>query len=132
MPRTRALETYPNRQFRALSLRVLETGLPFIVPCSRPQAASMRGELYAWRRACETSPGDAEMLQIPVGRLRELAFRVTDKGLEAIMADTLQTPSLIDSALGGTEPILSAADEALARMRSALAGTPTGADDGAK
>lgn len=120
MPRTRALETYPNRQFRALALRVLDTGQPFIVGCSRPQAASMRGELYAWRRACEANPVDAEMLQIPVARLRELAFRVTDKGLEAIMADTLQTPSLIDAALGGTEPILSAADEALARLRGSL------------
>lgn len=121
MPRTRALITYANRQFIALVTKVIETGEPFLVPCSRPQAASLQGELYAWRRAAEKDPEEAVQLGVPTQRLRDIAFRVTDKGLEAIPANMLVGPSLIESALGGEAPGLeSPAAKALRDLQAKL------------
>ena len=119
MPRTRSLETYPNREFWALCQRILEAPVPFQVPCTRPQAASMRGELYAWRRAAEAQPTQAAGYGIDVFKLRNVAFRVNDRGLEGISASLLQTPSLILSALGmsPTQASLSPSEQALANLR---------------
>lgn len=115
MPRTRDLMTYPNRQFIALVKRVLESG-PLTVPCTRAEAASMRGEIYAWRRACEENRIEAMALGVPVDSLRELAFRINASGLEAILAADLRTPSLIEAALGGTPPIKTEAQRSLERF----------------
>ena len=118
MPRTRSLETYPNQAFYALVLRILAERT-FRVPCTKPQAASMRGEIYAWRRACAASPGAASLLGIDPAKLREVAFRIDDEGLLGILAADLQTPSLIASALGGVPHVPSAAQAALERLRAA-------------
>lgn len=120
MPRTRDLITYPNQQFLALVRRVLSTREPFLVPCLPSAAASMRGSIHAWRRACEVQSPKAEAMGIPVGELRRVAFRIVPEGLEAFLAETLQTPSLIDAALGGTQPIVTEAELALERLRGAL------------
>lgn len=119
MPRTRSLETYPNREFWALVQRILSQPDPFIVPCTRPQAASVRGELYAWRRACEAAPLQAAQYGIDSQQLREVAFRVKDEGLEGISASLLQNASLILSALGdiGAAP-KSASQQALDNLRA--------------
>lgn len=119
MPRTRSLETYPNQAFWALIQRIIAEG-GFTVPCSRSQAASMRGEIYAWRRACEGGQERATQFGINVGKLREVAFRIDDTGLVGVLASELMTPSLITNALGGNLPALkSAAQQALDRMREA-------------
>lgn len=128
MPRTRSIETYPNREFWALCLRILESDEPFNVPCTRPQAASMRGELYAWRRACEASPQAAASLGIDTFRLRDVAFRVKDEGLEGISASLLQTPSLILAALGGLPKVESPSEKALANLRAMGLGESDGQD----
>lgn len=120
MPRTRDLVTYPNQQFLALVRRVLDTREPFLVACLPSAAASMRGSLHAWRRACEVQQGKAEAMGIPVGELRRVAFRITPEGLQAFLAETLQTPSLIDAALGGTALIVTEAELALERLRREL------------
>jgi len=123
MPRTRALVTYSNRQFIALCEKVLASGEPFTVPCSRAQAASLRGELYAWRRAAEADPSDALALGVPWERLRDLAWRITDAGLETIPANMLVGPNLIELALGGAVPPLeSPAMKALKALQANLAG----------
>lgn len=116
MPRTRPLETYPNREYWALCNRVLTDTRPFTVPCTRTQAASLRGELYAWRRACEGDPVGATLYQIDPGRLRELAWRITEAGLETVLSSTLPGPSLIRAALGELPPGVSPASVALANL----------------
>lgn len=123
MPRTRSLETYPNSAFWALIQRIIAeapaTG-QFTVPCTKAQAASMRGEIYAWRRACEAAPQRAQDLSINLEQLREVAFRISDEGLIGVLASSLQTPSLIAAALGGNAPPLkTAAQAALDRLREA-------------
>lgn len=124
MPRARALITYPNRQYIALIARVLESGEPFVVPCSRAQAASLRGELYAWRRSAEQDPGESHALSIPLDQLRDIAWRVTDAGLETIPASMLVGPGLIEMALGGAAPkIESPSDRALRELREKLGGS---------
>ncbi len=127
MPKTRSLVTYPNRQFIALVAKVLESGQPFTVPCSRAQAASLRGELYAWRRAAEEDRAEAAQLGVPVERLRDLAWRITDKGLETIPANMLVGPNLIEMALGGEAPALeSPAAKALRDLQARLGGGDNG------
>ncbi len=71
----------------------------------------------------------AEAMGIPVGELRRVAFRIAPEGLEAFLAETLQTPSLIDAALGGTAPIVTEAELALERLRGALL-TPQEGENG--
>lgn len=116
MPRTRSLETYPNQSFWALVQRILAEET-FTVPCTQPQAASMRGEIYAWRRACEGLPGRASQMGIDVAQLREVAFRIGPKGLVGVLASSLQMPTLIASALGGEVPLMkSAAQQSLERL----------------
>lgn len=118
MPRTRPLDSYPNAEFSALIREVLRTGAPVQVPCTRLQAASLRGEMYAWRRAVDREPIAAELIGCPtVAEARSIAFRINDFGMEAIPASTLQNPSLIIQALGTIPPLISPVQAALERLR---------------
>jgi len=118
MPRTRSLETYPNQAFWALVQRIVAERT-FLIPCTQAQAASMRGEIYAWRRACEAAPEAAARLGIDTGQLRLTAFRIGAEGMTGMLAADLQTPSLIASALGGLPQQRTAAQQALDRLREA-------------
>lgn len=121
MPRAKQLETYPNNAFWAVVSRVLGTGKEFLIPCTKAQAASMRGELYAWRRACESAPEKAEQLGITPSQLRNVAYRISDTGMTALPAEQLQTAGLIAQALGGTVPQpTSAASAALENFRKIM------------
>ena len=126
MPRTRPLDSYPNAEFWALVQRARHE--PFLVPCTRPQAASMRGEIYAWRRAVERDPADAASFGIDAAVLRGMAWKITDQGLITMPHTQLQAPSLIAAALGGpVPPLRSAAEVSLERLRALGQGEP---DDG--
>lgn len=82
----------------------------------------MRGELYAWRVACELDPGTARSLGVPVERLREVAFRIKASGLEVIHQSALMTPSLIEAALGTAPALVSVAQASLDRLRNMTTG----------
>lgn len=103
MPRTKPLDAYPNAHYSALIAKVADGGL-FTVPCTRPQAASLRGELYAWRRACQAAPDEAADLGVNVALLAAIGWRITDAGLETYHVAELQSAKLITAALGG-EPL---------------------------
>ena len=118
MPRTRSIETYPNQAFWALVQRIIAERT-FLVPCTQPQAASMRGEIYAWRRACEATPEAAAYLGIDVAKLRLTAFRISAEGMLGMLSADLQTPSLIAGALGGLPEQRTAAQSALDRLKEA-------------
>lgn len=124
MPRNRDLLNYPNQQFIALVQRVLATSAPFTVPCTRTQAATMRGELFAWRRCCEADPVRALDIGCPVGDLRQVTFGISDTGLIAQLATSRPTPALIEAALGGTPPLRDEAKEALERLRGIVGNGP--------
>lgn len=106
MSRPKPLLAYPNRQFVALVQKVIETDDIFVVPCTRAQAASIRGELYAWRIAAESNPREAEALGVPIRELREISVKITSQGLEIIPARMVQNASLIEAALGNRVPPL--------------------------
>ena len=127
--RTKSITSYPNAAFYALVQRVLAER-SFLVPCTKAQAASMRGELYAWRRACETAPAEAERIGVNPADLRLVAFKVGDAGMTGILAEDLVTPSLIGAALGVIPDMQSAASLALTRLRAAGLAPSTGQGDG--
>jgi hypothetical protein len=122
MPRRRVLEAYPNRQFLALVTHVRATGQPFLVPCTPSQAAGMRGELYAWRRACEDNPTGASVIGVDVSLLRDVAWKVDPAGLLTIPEAKRAVPALIEAALGAPAPALpsaqAAASASLERLRA--------------
>lgn len=101
MPRTRPFDSYPTQTYWALAARVLDSQAPFTVPCSKTQAASLRGELFAWRRACMEDPGLAQAAGIDLARLRQVTWRITAEGLQSLLITTLPGPALITAALGG-------------------------------
>jgi hypothetical protein len=117
MPRTKPIETYPCTHYSALVRRVADSDEPFTVPCSRAQAASLRGEIHAWRRACEQDKDEARSLGVPVDSLRKVAFRIVGAGLEVIPERMLVGPGLIEAALG-MKPLPAAEDPADAAQAS--------------
>lgn len=123
MPRARPLETYPLRQFVALYTKVAETRERVLIPCTVTQAASLRGDLYAFRRAAEKDRSKADELGVDVNLLRDVAFRIVQgQGLEAIHQSTLTGPSLIEAALGGDlPPIEGPAERSLRLFKEKLA-----------
>ena len=123
MARSRPLESYPLRQFVALFTRVATQREILLVPCSPAQAATMRGELYAFRRQCEKNVAEATDLGIPVELLRDVSFRIQPAGLEALHQSQMQTPALIEAALGASPNVKTGAELALERLR-ALGVTP--------
>lgn len=128
MPRAKPIEAYPLPSFMGLYTRIATTRESLIIPCTPPQAASMRGELYAFRRACEMSPAAAQSLGVDVAILREVSFRVKPEGLEACHQSTLTTPSLINAALGGAvAPIKTPAQKALEALQALGVGVTAGA-----
>lgn len=132
MARLRPLDSYPNAQFAALVKRVLETQAPVLIPASPAQAASLRGEIYAWRRAIEREPQAAFALGLPtVAEGREVAYRITKEGMEVVLASTLVNPQLIEAVLGPVTPGPTPAELALARLRAGLVADP-GASDGSE
>lgn len=119
MPRARFIDTYPNREFMALVEKIVSLNGPFLIPCTQAQAASMRGELYAWRRSAKANPEHALSLGVDADKLYQVAFRISDDGLTGLPSTMLQTPSLILSALNGEAPALTnPAKEALKRLQA--------------
>lgn len=92
----------------------------------------MRGELYAWRRACESAPAEAERIGINTALLRLVAFKVGENGMTGILTEDLVTPRLIGDALGPIPTMQSAASQALDRLRAAGVVPATGGDNGPK
>ena len=129
MARTRPLETYPTR-FLLAAIRKAASK-PFHIPCTQTEAASLRGEFNAWRRAVEAEPEQARDLGISAEEarsFRDLTFRVKPTGLEICPINELPSVRLIEAALGGeVPPIVEApnpAAEALRRLQAGLAQPP--------
>ncbi len=119
MPRPRALITYPNDQFRRLAERGREGNC--LVPCTKSQALSIRGEWYAWRRVCELNPEIAKNFGIDAEILRDVALRVDAGGLMAFPAILRESIQVLERALGPADTIQQKAGESLAMLREALA-----------
>jgi hypothetical protein len=120
MPRARTLSAYATDHYCALVRRVISTGAPVLVRMSKPNAATLRGEIYAWRRAAESAPVEAQTRGIDLQQIRAVSFRIVDEGLEALPVGMLTGPSAIAAALGEIERTLSPADAALKSLRDKL------------
>lgn len=125
MPRIRNLDCYPHEAFVALVQRVLTTREPVVVPCTRLQALSLQGELYAWRRACEGQPDAAATMGVPVQEMRKWSLRLAQSpsgeflGLQMLLTEQVPAIQLITAALGGEiSPLESESAAALRRLRA--------------
>ena len=117
MPRARALVAYPNDTYWALVKRAYDTQASVLVPCTRPIAAGIRAQLYAWRTAIEANPAEAELLGIDPKVIRAVSYRINDSGLEAIPTSQLPGVQMIQAALGNIPPLTTPAAEALRRLQ---------------
>ena len=122
MPRARALVAYPNDTYWALVNRAHSTQGPVLIPCTRPIAAGIRAQLYAWRTAIEANPAEAELIGIDPKIIRAVSYRITDSGLEAIPTSHLPGVQAIQAALGAIPALKTPASEALDRLRQLGAG----------
>lgn len=123
MARTRPLETYPNRYLMAALRKGLSS--PFLVPCTQTEAASLRGEFNAWRRAVEQEPEAAlahGLTREEITSMREVTFKVKPTGLEICPLNHLPSVRLIEAALGPLPAAVAPdpAAEALARLKAQL------------
>lgn len=126
MTRARPLLTYHHQQYMALVNKVLNENTAFLAPCTATQAASLRGELYAWRRACELAPSEARALGVEPEKLRLIGWRIKPGGLETCLAADFDGPRIIEQALGGNLPDLaSPAAQALAALQANLGKEPS-------
>lgn len=128
MPRAKTLNAYPTAHYMALIRRAHTTNQAIVVPLTRPQAATLRGELYAWRRAAEANPIQAQQMGIDLTMVRRVAFRIGDEGLSALPESLLAGPAAIEKVLGAIESIVAVPppatpeSEALQRLVGKLQG----------
>ena len=124
MARQKPIEAYPLAQFILLYRRASDSGQEdIVIPCTTTQAASMRGELYAFRKACREGREEAERLGVPVELLEQVTFRIGAKGLIATRSENMQTARLIQEALGEAPAVQGQAAAALDRLRAMTGGT---------
>lgn len=118
MTRRRPLISYPNAHYWAVVARVTGTDEALTIPCTKTQALSLQGEIYAWRKACEAEPGDAQAMGIRLPELRSVSLRITPTGLQVLPTGQLAGPGLIESALGGKPetPAAQSASDMLKRL----------------
>lgn len=100
MPRSRDLSAYPIEHYWQLCKRVIDTQESFVVPCERTQALALRGELYAFRRACQANETQSRIRGIDVQAMNGISFRPHEQGLECLPTAQLAGPKLIEAALG--------------------------------
>jgi hypothetical protein len=129
MPKARPLTGYPVEAFKALFTRARSE--PVLVPLTKPQALTLRGELYAFRRAARADQGEAARWGVDLDGMEQVAFRVVEEGLQAYPMEQSAAALAIVQALGQPLPTAQprpAEDEAaasLARLRAM-----TGASNG--
>jgi len=90
---------------------------------SKSKAATLRGEIYAWRRTAEKEPPTAIALGIDLNLIRRVALRIGDEGLEVVPESSLAGPAAIVAALGPIAPLTplpTPADASLERLKAAL------------
>jgi hypothetical protein len=128
MPRSRPLTGYPLAAFRALFTQARRA--PVTIPLERVKALTLRGELYAFRRAAQADPHEAARWGLVVDDMLQVALRVVPDGLEVYPLETSNAAIAIMAALGAgplpkAEPKPSEAQEAadsLARLRALTGG----------
>lgn len=118
MPRERQLASYANDHYMQLIRAVVRDGQSVLVKLTQGQAATLRGEIYAWRRVAEKSPIDAVQRGIDIDMIRRVAFRIGPDGLRAIPQSELTGPSAIEAAIGEIEQTLTPANQALNRLKN--------------
>jgi hypothetical protein len=122
MPRERTLVAYHNAHYMALVRQTLARRQPILVKLpNQAAAATMRGELYAWRRVAEKNPVAAEKLGVDLELLRQVAFRIKPEGLECLPTSFLPGPGAIEAALGqAVEAALAPEGQALEELKKKL------------
>ena len=106
MPKARALVTYPVAHYHEIFRWVLDNQKPLVIQLPRKEALTLRGELYAFRRAAESDLYTALEYGIDASRMREVSFTLVPEGLRAYPTASRPLLAAIAEALGGSpEPL---------------------------
>lgn len=83
MPKTRSLIDYPTDDYGPAFMVVANTKVALAIPCpDGKQAASLRGDLYAFKRACGANIVKARLLGIDADAIQKVKIRINTEGLE--------------------------------------------------
>lgn len=123
MPRTLALTHYPIDAYKALFNAVKPGGEAIILPpLEGISALSLRGKLYAFRRACQRNKEEAKMRGVDVDAMMEVNISVTEDGRLCLQhrRDTPEAKALLEAlnqlGLGESAQQAQEANEMLKRL----------------
>lgn len=108
MPKTRAIRDYPWQAYYSLFKRVAETKEPMTVPCQegRIKPMSLRGEVYAWRRACIRDEAEAAAMGIDTSVLDQVVLTIGEGVVHFVHKDNTGAAAAVLQALAqvGVQP----------------------------
>lgn len=128
MPRTKNLTHYPYEAYGALFMKVEAGGPPVILPpkVGSLSAVSLRGKLYAFRRACERWREEAQGYGLDVDHISRVNITISKDG-ELVLQLRNETPearAIMEAleAMGGAPKMKTEADMALDAVKAKLGG----------
>lgn len=137
MPKSRAIRDYPWQAYYSLFERVATTKEAMAVPCQegRIKPMSLRGEVYAWRRACIRDEAEARAMGIDTSILDQVVVSIEDGLVRFTHKDNTGAASAVLEALaqvGVAKPKAHEAD-AISSLNETLRklGMPAPGDDDA-
>lgn len=129
MPKARPLTAYPISRYWAVFSRGARA--PLAIPLTGKEAATLRADLYAFRRAAEAAPDLAAQYGVDVSVLRQVTLTISSEGLVA--HPLVESPIIrkLDEVLGNLPETTSPAKEAeaaLQRLMNTLKPSPDAGD----
>ncbi|MGE0391543.1 MAG: hypothetical protein AB7P13_15620 [Candidatus Nitrosocosmicus sp.] len=114
MPKTRDIRDYPWQAYYALFEKVAKTKERISVVCEegRIKPMSLRGEVYAWRRACMRDEAKALELGIQVDLLEQVVVTIGEGVVHFVHKDNTGAAAAVLQALAeaGVQPVAHQAD----------------------
>ena len=128
MPRSRSLSAYPLPTLVALIDKARVEAV--VVPTADAKAsASLRHNLYAFRRAAEADPQGATAAGVDLETLRDIYIQIVPEGLRVARMDEHPMAKALASVVGPVARPRTVADEAsesLARLMAKIEGGGNG------
>jgi hypothetical protein len=99
MPAAKPIKDYPWQRYWALFQHVADTRKTVRIPAVGIKAMSLRGELYAWKRACRKNEALAVQLGIDLDKVAVVAMRIEGEDLVLEHHDASERVKLLVEAM---------------------------------